>query len=136
MTARVDPRTAAERQTELLRIAEAVHLPGGPSWSSVLFRDGRLQSPPDPTDGRPDVALLLAALDGHAGLGEHLAALPGALLRHYLGETLGIARRGPLADRVTVAITADPARCPVTIERETPLRGGKDALGAERRYET
>lgn len=136
MTLRVDPRSALERRDELRRIAESAAAAGGPDWAAILFPAGELAVAELPGQTAPDVAVLLAALDAHAGLGAHLDALPEALRLHWLSATLGIQRRGPVPDRVIVSVAAEPARRPITVPAGTAMRGGKDVTGAERRYET
>ena len=106
------------------------------TWADVLFAtdaDGVMAPAPA---GAPDRELLAAVAAEYAALDEHLATLPERTRLTWLEDLLGIGRLPALPDRVIAHATVDPKAAPAVLPPGTPLRGGKDAFGNERRYLT
>jgi hypothetical protein len=136
----LDDRTAAAIVAELRTLAAAEDVPGlleaggGPTapvqWSDVLFEANVLRV------AEPSGALLHAVAELYPGLLRHLSTLPDRALVDWLERRLGIPRLPVVPDRVVAVPTPDPKRLPVVVPAGTPLRGGRDAAGNERRYVT
>ncbi|CAN7558530.1 baseplate J/gp47 family protein [Terrabacter sp. LjRoot27] len=106
------------------------------TWADVLFAaDPDGATAPSPA-GAPDRELLAAVAAEYAALDAHLAILPERTRRTWLEDVLGIGRLPALPDRVVAHATVDPKAAPAVLPPGTPLRGGKDAFGNERRYVT
>jgi len=107
----------------------------GTSWREALFEEGtsgwNLSRPAD-----PDRALLSALTEELVRLDAHAGTVPERLHVEWLERILGIPRLPVVPDRVVVAATVEPKLAPAVVPRGTLLRGGKDAFGNERRYQT
>lgn len=133
-------RTEEQLRAALAAAAALVDVEPGLTWAQALFDDAaagpaggaaRFSRPDD-----PDRRLLAALLAEHPELERHAALLPGRLHVEWLSRILGIPRLPVLPDRVVAHAVADPKLAPVVLPAGTVLHGGKDAAGAERRYET
>lgn len=142
MTAyRLDDRAASDVLRELVRSAAAAsavpHAQPDPSlgrppmWSELLFAGDGVRDPTEPSQ-----ALLAGIATLYEGLAEHVSTLGDRALLAWLEGTLGIARREMEPDQVIASATAEARVIPVVLPSGTPLRGGKNAIGADRTYLT
>jgi hypothetical protein len=127
-------RRPEDVRAALARAAGLVAYDAAHTWRDVLFTG------PDGTDlsrpGDPDRALLAALTQEYPELDAHGDTLPGRAHLDWLGRILAIPRLPVLPDTVVAHATVDPKLAPAVVAKGTVLRGGKDAFGTERRYET
>lgn len=135
-------RTEEQLRAAVAAAAALVELEPGLTWADALFAGPPAEGTPAagaPAFSRPDDPdrrLLAALLAEHPELERHAATLPGRLHVEWLSRILGIPRLPVVPDRVVAHASADPKLAPVVLPAGTLLHGGKDAAGAERRYET